>query len=98
MKGIPLNGVAYSRKIGARNEWSLIALLETRLQEQDHWRRRFDDDNLEGKDQARVPGKVLGGEIICNGLKATPTCLGEGDSLERSRLLSLYRAPGTNGS
>ena len=87
-----------SRKIGARNEWSLIAFLETRLQEQDHWRRRFDNDNLEGKDQARVPGKVLGGEIIRNGLKATPTCLGEGDSLERSRLLSLYRAPETNGS
>ena len=93
-----MNGVAYSRKIGARNEWSLIALLETRLQEQDHWRRRLDDDDLEGKDQARVPGKVLGGEIIRNGLKATPTCLGEGDSLERSHLLSLYRAPGTNGS
>ena len=97
-KGTPLNGVAYSRKIGARNEWSLIALLETRLQEQDHWRRRLDDDDLEGKDQARVPGKVLEGETIRNGLKATSTCLGEGDSLERSRLLSLYRAPGTNGS
>ena len=73
-KGTPLNGVAYSRKIGARNEWSLIALLETRLQEQDRWRRRLDDDDLEGKDQARVPGKVLGGEIIRYGLKATPTC------------------------
>ena len=31
-------------------------------------------------------------------LEVTPTCLGEGDSLERSRLLSLYRALGTNGS
>ena len=48
-----MNGVAYSRKIGARNEWSLIVLLETRRQEQDHWRRRLDDDDLEGKDQAR---------------------------------------------
>ena len=83
---------------GARNEWSLIALLETRLQEQDRWRRRLDDDDLEGKDQARVTGKVLGGEIIRYGLKGTPTCLGEGDSLERSSLLLLYRAPGTNGS
>ena len=41
---------------------------------QDHWRRRFDDDNLEGKDQAWVSGKDLGGEIIRNVLKATPTC------------------------
>ena len=48
-----VNGVAYSRKIGGRNEWSLIALLETRRQEKDHWRRRLDDDDLEGKDQAR---------------------------------------------
>ena len=39
----------------------MIALLETRLQEQDRWRRRLDDDDLEGKDQARVTGKVLGG-------------------------------------
>ena len=58
----------------------------------------MDDDDLEEKDQARETGKVLGGEIIRYGLKATPTCLGEGDSLELSRLLSLYRAPGTNGS
>ena len=58
----------------------------------------MDDDDLEGKDQARVTGKVLGGEIIRHGSKATPTGLGEGDSLEQSRLLSLYRAPGTNCS
>ena len=78
------------------------APLKRDCNEQDRWRRRLDDDDLEGKDQARVTGKVLGGEIIRYGewepLKATPTCLGEGDSLERSRLLSLYRAPGTNGS
>ena len=78
------------------------APLKRDCNEQDRWRRRLDDDDLEGKDQARVTGKVLGGEIIRmergNPLKATPTCLGEGDSLERSRLLSLYRAPGTNVS
>ena len=69
--------------------------------EQDRWRRRLDDDDLEGKDQARVTGKVLGGEIIRYGegepLEGDSHLL-EGDSLERSHLLSLYRAPGTNGS
>ena len=55
------------------------APLKRDCNEQDRWRRRLDDDDLEGKDQARVTGKVLGGEII-RYLKATPTCLGEGDS------------------
>ena len=37
------------------------APLKSDCNEQDHWRRHLDDDNLEGKDQARVTGKVLGG-------------------------------------
>ena len=35
--------------------------LKSDCNEQDRWRRRLDDDDLEGKDQARVTGKVLGG-------------------------------------
>ena len=31
--------------------------------EQDRWRRRLDDDDLEGEDQVRVTGKVLGGTM-----------------------------------
>ena len=60
--------------------------------EQDRWRRCLDDDDLEEKDQARVTGKVLGGKIIRYGegepLEGDSHLLGEGDSLERSRLLS----------
>ena len=53
--------------------------------EQDRWRRRLDDDDFEGKDQARVTGKVLGGEIIRYG-EGEPL---EGDShLFRRRGLS----------
>ena len=78
------------------------APLKSDCNEQDRWRSRLDEDDLERKDQARVTGKVLGGEIIRmergNPLKVTPTCLGEGNSLERSRLLSLYGAPGMNVS
>ena len=37
------------------------APLKRDCNEQDRWRRRLDDDDLEGKDQARVTGKVLGG-------------------------------------
>ena len=35
--------------------------LKNDCNEQDRWRRRLNDDDLEGKDQARVTGKVLGG-------------------------------------
>ena len=37
------------------------APLKSDYNEQDSWRRRLDDNDLEGKDQARVTGKVLGG-------------------------------------
>ena len=43
------------------------APLKRDCNEQARWRRRLDDDDLEGKDQARVTGKVLGGEIIRSG-------------------------------
>ena len=49
------------------------APLKRDCNEQDRWRRRLDDDDLEGKDQARMTGKVLGGEIIR---------YGEGEPLE----------------
>ena len=66
------------------------APLKRDCNEQDRWRRRLDDDDLEGKDQARVTGKVLGGEIIRYG-EREPL---EGDShLFRRRGLPLTESP-----
>ena len=98
-----MNGVAYCRKIRRQERTDRdSAPLKGDCNEQDRWRRRLDDEDLEGKDQARVTGKVLGGEIIRYGegepLEGDSHLIGERDSLERSRLLSLNRAPGTNGS
>ena len=57
-----MNGVAYCRYIGRQERMVRdSAPLKGDCNEQDRWRRRLDDDDLEGKDQARVTGKVLGG-------------------------------------
>ena len=37
------------------------APLKDDCNEKDRWRSHLDDDDLEGKDQARVTGEVLGG-------------------------------------
>ena len=66
------------------------APLKRDCNEQDRWRRRLDNDDLEGKDQARVTGKVLGGEIIRYGEGETL----EGDShLFRRRGLPCTESP-----